>query len=80
MTARSSRPAKEQTVKQPPHADPTGDAPVVGRHDRVCVPDGRTGEALGCYRAADLDDQRMLVLYDSGGSWRHLRADLCLLD
>jgi hypothetical protein len=44
--------------------------------DRVLVPDGRTGEVIGFYRG---DDERMLVLFDSGGTQRYVRGDLRLL-
>jgi hypothetical protein len=38
--------------------------PAVGRHDRVRVPDGRSGEVIGYYRD---DVEHMLVLFDTGG-------------
>ena len=51
--------------------------PMVGRHDRVRVPDGRNGEVIGFYR--DEAVEHMLVLFDSGGSRRYLRTDLLRL-
>ena len=47
--------------------------PTVGCHDRVRVPDGRTGEVIGFYRD---EVEQMLVLFDTGGSERYLRAEL----
>jgi hypothetical protein len=51
--------------------------PIVGRHDRVRVPDGRNGEVIGFYR--DEVVEYMLVLFDTGGSRRYLRSDLLRL-
>ena len=51
--------------------------PMVGRHDRVRVPDGRNGEVIGFYR--DEVVEHMLVLFDTGGSRRYLRSDLLRL-
>jgi hypothetical protein len=51
--------------------------PMVGRHDRVRVPDGRNGEVIGFYR--DEVVEQMLVLFDTGGSRRYPRADLLKL-
>jgi len=50
---------------------------MVGRHDRVRVPDGRNGEVIGFYR--DEVVEHMLVLFDTGGSRRYLRSDLLRL-
>ena len=58
----------------PAHPPPALDGgPEVARHDRVRVPDGRAGEVIGFYTS---EDERMLVLFDNGGSRRYLRADL----
>jgi len=51
--------------------------PTVGCHDRVRVPDGRSGEVIGFYRDEALE--HMLVLFDTGGSRRYPRADLLRL-
>ena len=51
--------------------------PMVRRHDRVRVPDGRCGEVIGFYR--DQVVEHMLVLLDTGGSRRYLRSELLRL-
>jgi len=38
------------------------------------VPDGRTGEVIDLY-----EEENVLVLFDTGGLKRYLRADLFLL-
>jgi hypothetical protein len=50
--------------------------PAVGCHDRVRVPDGRSGEVIGFYRG---EVEQMLVRLDTGGSRRYLRRDLLRL-
>lgn len=50
--------------------------PTVGCHDRVRVPDGRSGEVIGFYRD---EVEHMLVQFDTGGSRRYLPADLLRL-
>ena len=42
--------------------------PTVGCHDRVRVPDGRSGEVIGFYRD---EVEQMLVQFDTGGSRRY---------
>jgi hypothetical protein len=56
---------------------PLVDSQALHCDDRVLVPDGRTGEVIGFYRGDD--DERMLVLFDSGGTQRYVRGDLRLL-
>jgi hypothetical protein len=79
MTARVVVPQREGPVTQ--HPEYLGPAligiPMVGRHDRVRVPDGRNGEVIGFYR--DEVVEYMLVLFDTGGSRRYLRSDLLRL-
>jgi hypothetical protein len=50
--------------------------PAVGCHDRVRVPDGRSGEVIGFYRD---EVEQMLVQFDTGGTRRYLPADLLRL-
>ena len=50
--------------------------PAVECHDRVRVPDGRSGEVIGFYRDAV---EQLLVQFDTGGTGRYLPADLLLL-
>jgi hypothetical protein len=52
------------------------DSQALACDDRVLVPDGRIGEVIGFYRG---DDERMLVLFESGATQRYVRGDLRLL-
>jgi len=47
----------------------------IGFHDRVRVPDGRTGNVIGFYRTTT---QTALVLLDAGASCQFLLSELAL--